>query len=80
MLMMHPLVPCSMRQALMLTVLLLTVPLSGCFGQSEPPTTPEDQSMYPSIWERHTMEWNWTGSYARVLCLLYTSPSPRDCQ
>ena len=23
--------------------------------------------MYPSIWDRHTLEWNWTGSYARVL-------------
>ena len=67
MLMMHPLVRWFMRQALMLTVLLLTVPLSGCFGQSEPPASAEEPGMYPDIYERHTLEWNWTGSYARVL-------------
>ena len=67
MLMMHPLVRWVMRQALMLTVLLLTVPLSGCFGQSEPTASAEEPGMYPDIYERHTLEWNWTGSYARVL-------------
>jgi predicted acyl esterase len=67
MLMMHPLVRGFMRQALMLTVLLLTVPLSGCFGQSEPPVSPDETGMYPDIYDRHTLEWNWTGSYARVL-------------
>ena len=56
-----------MRQALFLTVLLLLTPLSGCFGSPENAEESEDESMYPSIWERHTLDWNWTGSYARVL-------------
>ena len=56
-----------MRQALMLTVLLLLVPLSGCLGQTESPPSQEADTLYPSIWDRHTLEWNWTGSYARVL-------------
>ena len=57
----------TMRQALFLMVLLLLMPLSGCFGSPETSKESEDESMYPSIWERHTLEWNWTGSYARVL-------------
>ena len=41
--------------------------LSGCFGNSNP--TPEEATseQYPDIYERHTLEWNWTGSYSRVL-------------
>jgi len=57
----------TMRQALFLTVLLLLTPLSGCFGSPETSDDSEEEAMYPSIWERHTLEWNWTGSYARVL-------------
>ena len=41
--------------------------LSGCFGDS---TTAPDQttpSEYPNIYDRHTLDWNWTGSYSRVL-------------
>ena len=56
-----------MRQAVLLTLLLVLMPLSGCFGQSEAPRENEADEMYPSIWDRHTLEWNWTGSYARVL-------------
>ncbi len=59
--------PRVMRQALCLVALLLTLPLSGCFGDATPSSTDEDRTGYPSIWERHTLEWNWTGSYARVL-------------
>ena len=51
----------------MLTVLLLLVPLSGCLGQTESSSPQEADTLYPSIWDRHTLEWNWTGSYARVL-------------
>ena len=57
----------TMRQALFLTVLLLLTPLSGCFGTQETTSDNQEDSMYPSILERHTLEWNWTGSYARVL-------------
>ena len=63
-----------MRQALMLTVLLLLVPLSGCLGQTESSSPQEADTLYPSIWDRHTLEWNWTGSYARVLGR--SSPTP----
>lgn len=62
-----PFRPRVMRQALCLVALLLTLPLSGCFGDATPSPTDEDETGYPSIWERHTLEWNWTGSYARVL-------------
>ena len=67
MFMMHPLLPTPMRQALFLVALLLILPLSGCFGNAESSNTSDETSMYPSIWDRHTLEWNWTGSYARVL-------------
>ena len=62
-----PFRPRVMRQALCLVALLLTLPLSGCFGDATPSPTDGDETGYPSIWERHTLAWNWTGSYARVL-------------
>ena len=73
MFMMHPLLPTPMRQALFLVALLLILPLSGCFGNAESSNTSDETSMYPSIWDRHTLEWNWTGSYARVL-----EPGPHE--
>ncbi|MGB1658970.1 MAG: hypothetical protein ACPHHS_00575, partial [Candidatus Poseidoniaceae archaeon] len=32
-------------------------------------TSSEEKSFekYPNIYDRHTLEWNWTGSYSRVL-------------
>lgn len=63
----RPLLGPTMRQALFLTVLLLMMPLSGCFGENEAAEPMEDAGMYPAIWDRHTLDWNWTGSYARVL-------------
>ena len=40
----------------------------------------EDHTLYAShsIWETKEDFWNWTKSEAFRLCLLYTSPSPRD--
>ena len=67
MFMMEPRLPAFMRQAVVLATLLLLVPLSGCFGDTATPDSPDSTSLYPSIWDRHTLEWNWTGSYARVL-------------
>jgi len=67
MFLMHLLIRWFMRQALFLVALLLLLPLSGCFGDGKSNTTPDEDPMYPSIWDRHTLEWNWTGSYARVL-------------
>ena len=62
-----PVRPRTMRQAVLLVLLLLLMPLSGCFGQTEATPESEIESMYPDIYDRHTLEWNWTGSYARVL-------------
>jgi len=49
-----------------ITLLLLLTPLSGCFGAQDPPKeTGEDQ--YPSIWDRHTLEWNTSHTHTFVL-------------
>lgn len=56
-----------MRQALFLSTLLLLMPLSGCLSGDEGTSREGQDDMYPSVWERHTLDWNWTGSYARVL-------------
>lgn len=56
-----------MRQALFLSTLLLLMPLSGCLSEADASSKGDQDEMYPSVWERHTLEWNWTGSYARVL-------------
>ena len=45
-----------MRQAVLLVLLLLLMPLSGCFGQTEATPESEIESMYPDIYDRHTLE------------------------
>ena len=49
-----------------LTLLFIGASFSGCFGEN---TTSEDTetSPYTSIWDRHTLEWNTTGTYSMVL-------------
>ena len=55
-------------KATLLVALLLNVLLAGCFGSPETISKDaEPSSNYPDIHERHTLEWNWTGSYSRVL-------------
>ncbi|MDA8622971.1 CocE/NonD family hydrolase [Candidatus Poseidoniales archaeon] len=55
-------------KATLLVALLLNVLLAGCFGSPETISKDaEPSSNYPGIYERHTLEWNWTGSYSRVL-------------
>ena len=56
-----------MRIAIFLSMLFLLGPLSGCFGEATPQTENEDSTLYPTEWERHTLEWNWTDSYSYVL-------------
>ena len=56
-----------MRQALLLSTLLLLMPLSGCLSGADASSNDDQDTMYPAVWERHTLDWNWTGSYARVL-------------
>ena len=57
----------SMRRALFLSVLLLSMPLSGCLSEGK---NDEDEGMngpYPSIWDRHELDWNWSSSISYVL-------------
>ena len=58
------------KQSIFLTFLILSPFLSGCFGSPESLEI-EEESAYPDIYQRHTMDWNWTGSYSMVL-----SPGP----
>ena len=53
--------------AVLLVSMMLSMTLSGCFGNSTPTSEEEVVETYPDIYERHTLEWNWTGSYSRVL-------------
>ena len=53
--------------AVLLVVMMLSMTLSGCFGNPVPSSDEKVVETYPDIYERHTLEWNWTGSYSRVL-------------
>ena len=54
------------KQSIFLTFLILSPFLSGCFGSPESLEI-ADESTYPDKYQRHTMDWNWTGSYSMVL-------------
>ncbi|RJU81612.1 MAG: hypothetical protein DWB99_06080, partial [Candidatus Poseidoniales archaeon] len=56
-----------MREAAFMTCLVLTMSLSGCFGSEEQSTVNEEDTLYPDIYSRHTLDWNWTDSYSYVL-------------
>ena len=53
-------------QSVLIIVLLLNVNIIGCLGEEEI-SEPGDQISYPEIWDRHTLEWNTTGTYSLVL-------------
>ena len=53
-------------QSVLITFLLLNISFVGCFGQEENPSQ-EENTTYPKIWDRHTLEWNTSGSYSLVL-------------
>ena len=59
----HPM----MRTAVLLSLLILLVPLSGCFGSSDEDKTPEPALYYPDINDRQFLDWEWNGSYSMVL-------------
>ncbi len=60
--------PMGRRQSAMILVLImLSSSLAGCFGEDIQPSPPEEPETYPSIWDRHQLEWNMTHSFARVL-------------
>ena len=57
-----------MRTATLLAMLVLIGPLAGCFGADD--VIEEDapnEIIYPDIYERHNLEWDWDGEYAMVL-------------
>ena len=57
-----------MRSAWLLVLLVLLGPLSGCLGAQAPDGSDQiEPSMYPEVWDRHTLDWNWTDSYSYVL-------------
>ena len=49
-----------------MSLLFILAAFSGCLGSEEPPSQ-ESPNSYPSIWDRHTLEWNTTGTYSLVL-------------
>ncbi len=53
-------------RAWLLMILFFGASFSGCFGE-ETSSSGSDQTTYPSIWDRHTLEWNTTGTYSMVL-------------
>jgi len=53
-------------QSVLTILILLNISFVGCFGQEENPPL-DDQDIYPKIWDRHTLEWNTTGTYSLVL-------------
>jgi predicted acyl esterase len=52
--------------SLVLVGLMLCATLSGCFGAEEAKAA-KDTSPYPDIRDRHTLEWNTTGTHSFVL-------------
>ena len=54
--------------ALSLVILLLAGTLSGCiFSQEEGRSPAPDETQYPSIWDRHSLQWETSGTYSLVL-------------
>ncbi|MAT49332.1 MAG: hypothetical protein CMA27_05825 [Euryarchaeota archaeon] len=52
--------------SIFIILLMLSTPLSGCFGNEEEIIN-EESTIYPSIWERHLLEWNMSHSHTFVL-------------
>ena len=50
----------------LIILLLLGASLSGCFGKEEV-LIQEEETTYPSIWDRHLLEWNTTHTHSFVL-------------
>ena len=62
-----------MRQAVLMALICLMLPLSGCFSPSNDSTESGMESIYPDIYDRHELQWDWDGSYAMVL-----EPGPHE--
>ena len=53
--------------ATLLVVLMLFTPLSGCLSSDEKQPTPEEAPFYPSLEERHMLNWSWNHTFSYVL-------------
>ncbi|MDE0574630.1 MAG: CocE/NonD family hydrolase [Candidatus Poseidoniales archaeon] len=56
----------SRRAASCLIALLLMASLSGCFG-AEDSATKATEEIYPSIWDRHSLDWNVSHTHSFLL-------------
>ena len=56
----------SQRAASCLIALLLMASLTGCFG-AESITNKSTDEMYPSIWDRHSLDWNVSHTHSFLL-------------
>ena len=56
----------SRRAASCLIALLLMASLTGCFGAEESANKAMDE-MYPSIWDRHSLDWNVSHTHSFLL-------------
>ncbi|MBI31860.1 MAG: hypothetical protein CMB72_04650 [Euryarchaeota archaeon] len=62
-----PLVGVNMRgTSFQLILLIIGASFSGCFGNDDI-VDDNEVNTYPSIWDRHLLDWNSTGSYSLVL-------------
>ena len=53
-------------RAILLTFIVLLTSSSGCFGKDEKIEN-IDQTTYPSIWDRHALEWNTSHTHSFLL-------------
>ena len=54
----------TMRQAVLIALMCLMLPLSGCFSPSSDSAESGMDSIYPDIYDRHELQWDLDGSYA----------------
>ena len=58
-------------QPIGMAMLFLSALLSGCIFSDKPEeASATDETQYPPIWDRHTLEWDTTGSYSLLLLSL----------
>ena len=55
-----------MRKSLFMLVILLPAMFSGCFGEDEIVSLPEEEPVYPQPWERADLIYTDTDSFSRV--------------
>ena len=57
---------CRWIPSLLMIGIILTMPLSGCFGAQSSIENEGDANPYPDIYERHTLGWNTTHTHSFV--------------